>query len=159
MDAESPEKQPERQRLIDELIAESKLFAAERVDRYLRAQHHGIIADTPFAVASAECINLFRDGHFYGAISLSQAVGEALVRHMCRANQWKPAENYEKNVVALKRRGFIDSAIESELVRLWEQRDDYHHLNNTIARDRATLEQLAFAKIRALAVVERHVFA
>jgi len=89
MDLESVERQTERSRLIAELVGECQAFAPERIDRYLRAQHHGIVADTPFAPASAECIDLFRDGHFYGAISLCQAVGEALVRHMCRANRWK----------------------------------------------------------------------
>jgi hypothetical protein len=159
MDPEVLQQQAERNRLIDELVAECQALAGERVDRYLRAQHHGVVADTPFASASAECIDLFRDGLFYGAISLSQAVGEALVRHMCRANKWKPAENFEENVTTLKRRGFIDDRVEAELLRLWEQRDDYHHLNPTVARERATLEQLALTKIRALATVEAFVFA
>ena len=29
-------------------------------------------------------------------------MGEALVRHMCRSNQWKPAENFEENVRTLE---------------------------------------------------------
>ncbi len=44
-------------------------------------------------------------------------------------------------------------------MRLWQQRDDYNHLNPTVARDRATLEELAFSKIQALAAVEQYVFA
>ena len=43
-------------------------------------------------------------------------MGEALVRHMCRSNQWKPAENFEENVRTLKQRDFIDDAIEAELL-------------------------------------------
>src|SRR5262249_55985931 len=113
----------------------------------------------PFAPASAECIELFRDGLFYGAISLSQAVGEALVCHMCRSNQWKPAENFEENVRKLRERNFIDTTVEAELLRLWEKRDDYHHLNPTVARDLATLEDLALTKARALGEVEQFVFA
>jgi len=159
MDPESVEQQVERHRLIKEFEAGCQAFASERVDRYLRAQHHGIVADTPFAPASAECIDLFRDGHFYGAISLSQAVGEALVRHMCRSNHWKPAENFEENVRTLKQRDFIDDAIEAELLRLWEKRDDYHHLNPSVARDKQSLEHLALTKIRALGEIERFVFA
>ena len=119
MDPESARMQVERHRLMSELAGDCQARAGERVDRYLRAQHHGIIADTPFAPASAECIDLFRDGHFYGAISLSQAVGEALVRHMCRSNQWKPAENFEENVGKLRQRNFIDDAIDAALRRLW----------------------------------------
>ena len=159
MDSDAARQQIERNRLIDELVAECQALAGERIDRYLQAQHHGIVADTPFAPASAECIDLFRDGHFYGAISLSQAVGEALVRHMCRSNQWKPAENFEENVRKLRQRGFIDDSVEAYLLGLWEQRDDYHHLNPSVVRDRAVLEQLALAKIRELNEVERFVFA
>ncbi|THJ22738.1 MAG: hypothetical protein CAF45_008975 [Nitrospira sp. CG24E] len=77
---------------------------------------------------------------------------------MCRSNKWKPAENFEENVRKLSQRQFIDAAIKSELLRLWEKRDDYHHLNPTVARDRATLEELALTKVRALGQVERFVF-
>jgi hypothetical protein len=159
MESESNEGQVERIQLVGQLLADCKALASERAERYLRARHHGIVADTPFAPASAECIALFRDGHYYGAISLSQAVGEALVRHMCRSNKWKPAENFEENVRKLRERNFIDDSIDGNLLRLWEKRDDYHHLNPTVARDRAELEELALVKIRALGEVERFVFA
>jgi len=159
MDQESAQRQVERHLLIKNLVAEGEALAGERVDRYLSARHHGIIADAPFAPASAECIKLFRDGHFYGTISLSQAVGEALVRHMCRSNQWRPAENFEENVRKLKQRNFIEVDVEAALLRLWAKRDDYHHLNLTVARDRGELEDLALTKIQALGEVERFVFA
>ena len=86
-------------------------------------------------------------------------MGEALVGHMCRSNQWKPAENFEENVRTLKQRDFIDDAIEAELLRLWEKRDDYYHLNPSVARDQQSLEHLALTKIRALGEIERFVFA
>lgn len=140
-----------RARLISELQAECSERAVERVERYLRVQHHGIVAATPFAAASAECIDLFRDGHYYGAISLSQAVGEALVRHMCLSNEFRPGKAFEQNVQKLKRRSFIDAATATRLLLLWENRNDYHHLNNGIVTDRASLERLAFTKVRALA--------
>ena len=145
--------------MVSQLVSDCQSLAPERAERYLRARHHGIVADTPFAPASAECIELFRDGHYYGAISLSQAVGEALIRHMCRSNQWRPSENFEENVRKLRQRGYIDQSIQSALVLLWEKRDDYHHLNPTIVRDRAALEELALVKIRALGEVERFAFA
>ena len=129
----------ERRRLIAELLNSSQASADERIDRYLRAQHHGIVADTPFARASSECIELFRDGHFYGAISLCQAVGEALVRHMCQSNGCRASKSFEQNVAMLQRR-HINGDIALELGLLWKQRNDYHHLNPTVATDLATLE-------------------
>jgi hypothetical protein len=62
MDTDSAQQRIERECLIGELVAECHSFAGERIDRYLEARHHGIVGDTPFAPASAECIDLFRDG-------------------------------------------------------------------------------------------------
>ena len=78
---------------------------------------------------------------------------------MCLSNQWRPAENFEENVRTLRRRDLIDEAVEASLLRLWEDRDDYHHLNAGVARDRAALLELALIKIRALSEVEGFVFA
>ena len=144
--------------LLRDLKKQCEATVAERVDRYLRIGHQLIVANTPFAGASAECVGLFRDGHFYGCISLSQAVGEALVRHMCRSNKWKPAENFEENVATLQRRGFIDDVIEAAFLLLWRGRDDYHHLNGNVATERAELEQLGLTKVRALGTIEAWVF-
>jgi len=155
---ESPAGIAMRARLLAEFRQECEATALERVDRYLRVQHHLIVGDTPFAPASAECIALFRDGHFYGCISLSQAVGEAIVRHMCQSNQWRPAQDFEENVRTLKQREFIDEEVEGILLGLWQSRNDYHHLNDNIATDHATLQDFAFAKIRALTKIETWVF-
>ena len=53
-----------------------------------------------------------------------------------------------------QRRGSIDDAIESEFLQLWRDRDKYHHLNGGIVTERAELEELAFTKIRPLAILE-----
>jgi uncharacterized protein YutE (UPF0331/DUF86 family) len=147
-----------REQLVSELLQECQHYAEERASRYLSIKHHGIVANTEFAAASAECIDLFRDGHYYGAISLSQAVAEALVRHMCRTSGWRPAGKFEENVQTLKRRGVIEEDVASRLVRLWERRDDYHHLNRSVATERNALEELALTKVRDLAEIERWVF-
>jgi hypothetical protein len=78
---------------------------------------------------------------------------------MCRSNKWKPAEDFEENVRRLRQRNFIDAMIESQLLHLWEKRDDFHHLKPTVAWDRAALEKLALTKIQALGEVERFAFA
>ena len=118
MDSKSKKSQRERERLLSELVQQCQSSAPERVDRSLRPRHHGVVANTPFALASAECIDLFRDGHFCGAISLSQAVGEALVRHMCISNRGSLPENFEENVRKLKQREFVDARIEVQLLQL-----------------------------------------
>jgi hypothetical protein len=154
----SPDESLQRAHLADALRQEFDGTLAARVERYLQASHHRIVPDTSFASASAECIKLFRDGHFYGCISLSQAVGEALIRHMCQSNSWRPANNFEENVRTLRQRAFIDDAFSDLCTRLWQQRRDYHHLNPTVATDLSELETTALEKISVLANLQAWTF-
>ena len=129
-----------------------------RVDRYLKVKPHGIIPWTEFAPVSAECTLLFRDGHFYAAIALSQAVGEAIVKFLCQKNGWKPKKSFEENVTKLETRHFISKNIRDKFLSLWNKRDDYHHLNSTVETDRRKLEALAYEKISLLNKIETEVF-
>ncbi len=61
----------ERMRLAEMMRQDLAATIDARIDRYLSVEHHSIIPLTSFAGASSECIDLFRDGHFYGAVSLS----------------------------------------------------------------------------------------
>ena len=129
-----------------------------RVERYLRVKPHGIIPLTEFAPVSAECALLFRDGHFYGAIALSQAVAEAIAKFLCQKNGWKPKKSFEENVARLETRQFISKDMKEKFLSLWEKRDDYHHLNPTIETDRQKLETLAYEKVSLLKEIESEVF-
>lgn len=129
-----------------------------RVNRYLRAEHHPIVPNSWFAPASSECVDLFSYGYFYGCISQCQAVGEALIRFMCQCNKFRPESDFEKNVRLLKKRRFIDEKFESLCSCLWQDRHDYHHMNQGIETDRQHLEHMALTKIRTLAELEKWVF-
>ena len=131
---------------------------SSRATRYLKVKPHGIIPFTPFAAASSECNFLFRDGHFYGCIALTQAVTEAIVRFLCIRNGWKPAKVFETNINKLHKRGFISQEIKSNFFRIWENRDDYHHLNPNIATNLKELEHIAYEKILGLKAIESEIF-
>jgi len=120
----TPEDLTRREHLADTLRQEFDGTLNARIDRYLRAEHHPIVANTSFAAASSECVELFRDGHFYGAISLAQAVGEALVRHMCTSHSFRPAGDFEENVRLLRQRQFIDDSFLDLCHHLWQTRHD-----------------------------------
>ena len=158
MAEEAPHDNSPRTWVLRELESRFAATLGERADRYLRIGAMQIIADTSFAAASSECIGLFRDGHFYGCVALAQAVGEALVRHMCHSNNFKPGKSFEENLSKLKKRRFISDAVEADFTELWKRRDDYHHLNPSVLADREQLEGLAFAKVKALAQIEAWVF-
>jgi hypothetical protein len=110
--------------------------------------------DAPLAPIWAECRQLCRDGHFYGAISLSHVVAAAFVRHFFHTLGWTPGDNFEGNVAKLRMRGFIDPTIADQLVGVWKQGEAFQHLNDTIPEDRARLAELAQINLRALDRVE-----
>ncbi len=131
---------------------------SSRVERYLKVKQHIIIPATKFAPVSMECARIFRDGHFYGAIALSQAVAEAIVKFLCEKNGWKPKKNFEENIATLETRQFITKNIKEKFLLLWNRRDDYHHLNPTIETNRQKLESLAYDKLFLLNEIESELF-
>lgn len=143
--------------LEDSLRQEFEQTIKARIQRYSAVKPHGIIPNAKFAVASSECSLLFRDGHYYGCIALSQAVSEALVKYLCEKNGWSPANTYEENVHALHKRGFTSEQLRDRLLQIWEGRDTYHHLNNSIATGIDKLEQIAQEKAKLIALIEEEV--
>jgi len=142
----------------DSLRQEFEQTIKSRVQRYLSVKPHGIIPNTKFAVASSECSLLFRDGHFYGCIALSQAVSEALVKYICEKNSWSPANSYEENVHTLQKRGFISEQLHERFLEIWKDRDSYHHLNDSVTTEIAKLEQIAQEKAKLITLIEEEVF-
>ena len=48
--------------------------------------------------------------------------------------------------------------MKDRFLRIWEKRDDYHHVNSTIETDRNKLEALAYEKVLLLKEIEAEVF-
>lgn len=148
-----------RNKLTEDTIKqEYEQTLSDRVKRYLEVKPHGVIPNTHFARASSECSKLYRDGHFYGCISLSQSVAEAIVKFLCKTNSWKPDNEFEVNIQKLLKRGFITPKLEKNLLKLWENRNDYHHLNNTVEGDYIKLRKLAKQKVVLLNKIEKEIF-
>lgn len=68
-----------RQRIKDNLISDFNTSIDERVDRYIGVGHQWIIGNHHFAMASSECINVYRDGHFIAAVMMSHSINEGIV--------------------------------------------------------------------------------
>lgn len=143
----------------DTLRQEFELTLEDRVNRYLELKPHGIIPNSHFAAVSAECHLLYRDGHFYGAVSLTLAVAEALVKFLCKKNGWKPNKEFEENLKQLETREKISKELVSLFAEIWKDRNDYHHLNTQIEQDRQKLELLAQEKLTDLRKIEQELFA
>lgn len=149
----------EKAQTEDTLRQEFDLLFDQKVKRYLELRPHGIIPNSHFAAVSAECYSLYRDGHFYGAISLSQSVVEALVKFLCNKNGWKPNKDFEENVKQLISRQKINQALANIFARLWKDRNSYHHLNPNVEQERQKLESLAKSKLTDLRTIEADLFA
>ena len=148
----------QRKELEDSLRQEFEGTLPDRVARYLEVKPHEIVPDRHFAPVSTECALLFRDGHFYGCIAMTQAVTEALVRFLCERNSWSPKDDFLTNVRKLREREKISDEVGKALRKIWRRRNSYHHLDAGVARGRRALENLAREKARLLAEVEREVF-
>ncbi|MCK5269805.1 MAG: hypothetical protein KAJ46_03435 [Sedimentisphaerales bacterium] len=148
----------EKKLVGDDLRQDYENTLTDRIRRHLEVKPCPIIAGHHFSYVSSECFRLFRDGHFYGCIALTQAVAEALVRFLCNRNDWKPNKVFEKNLEKLVERNFISEEIRSYLNQIWKERDDYHHLNTTIENNHKKLEKLARKKLEFLNEVESEIF-
>ena len=148
----------QKKHVEDSIRQEFEGTLADRVDRYMQVKPHIIIPNEHFAAPSAQCSLLFRDGHFYGCIALTQAVAEALARFFCEVNFGRHDDVLEKNVEKLYRRGFISDKVKKALFEIWHDRDVYHHLNHNIETNRQLLEELARKKLSLLTEVESVIF-
>lgn len=132
----------------------------EQLNRYLRARVHEVIPHHFFSNPSAECRELFVAGHYYGCISLAQAVAEGLSTFLAAANRQRKVKDPKTRVDRLAAAGAISSASLDAFGRIWgEDRNDYHHLNPTVETDHARLQGRALDCIDALYVIESDVFA
>ena len=148
-----------QQKLVEESIKqEIEQTLSLRAQRYLKVKPHGVVPYTQFAPVSAECILLFRDGHYYGCITLAQSVAEAIVRFLCQKNFWKPEKGFENNINKLLNRNFISEKLKNKFLKIWENRDDYHHLNPNIEVQRIKLEEISYEKVLLLKEIESEIF-
>ena len=148
-----------QQKLMEESIKqEIEQTLSLRAQRYLKVKPHGIVPDTQFASVSAECNLLFRDGHYYGCITLTQSVVEAIVRFLCQKNSWKPEKDFENNINKLLSRNFISEKLKNKFLEIWKDRDDYHHLNQNIEVQRIKLEKISYKKVFLLKEIESEIF-
>ncbi len=148
-----------RDELREELRQVYEQTLDERVDRYLEINHQGIIGGHHFSIASSECINLYRDGHFIAAVMVSQAVNEGILKFVGERNKVK--ERNHKKLIEILEILFNQRIISRECADASEKickslRNDVHHMNPNIMK--ISFQQLARQNIRALAVVEREIF-
>ncbi len=162
MDEEEVRKAITQRQLQDTLEQDFLATMNDRISRYLELDFIEVTPNTHFAPITIECMLLYRDGYFFACTALCQAVAEALARFICERNGSGSNRfvKFETNIRKLKE--LTDNIpldwIEM-LERIWEGRNDYHHINPEVPTQKDKLREIANEKIVALLDVESKVFA
>ena len=132
----------------------------ERKERAARTRVHGIIPSHFFSAVSSECRELFIDGHYYGCISLAQAVAEGLSRFLGQMHSVSAKNDPEKRVGRLHDAKAISKFSYEAFVQIWgNDRNTFHHVNTDIPTDHSVLAARAEECVNALYTIESEVFA
>ncbi len=132
----------------------------DRVRRRQSAPVHAAIPAEWFAPATRECRDLYVDGHFYGAICLSQAVAEGISKFLTLRNGHRdPGHQNPRNAMLRKRGALSPEAYRAFKIIEGGDRNDYHHLNATLETDFEKLEVRAAECVRSLYQIQVEVFA
>jgi len=149
-----------KKKLAEESIrSEFEQSFSDRVARHLEAQPLGVIPNKHFASVSSECYRLYRDGHYYGAISLAQSVVEALARFLSEKHNINTKNDFEKQIKQLQVNDHITEDVRKSFKIVWKKRNDFHHLNAEVESDLLKLKMLAKEKLNHLRIIEEYIFA
>lgn len=146
----------------NQIRAEDARTLTDRASRALQICRSFIIPMGPFALPSAECARLFRDGHFYGCISLAQAVTDAIIRHV----YWAEFPDADRSIFGklhqrlgeLRRNNRIGDAANDAVEQIWRHRNDFHHLDPKTQIGERKLEEIAIEALTLLARIEEEFF-
>ena len=150
-------------RVKESIEAQCKSFVEEKIDRYLEIEHQGIIGGHYFAPASSECIYLYRDGYFIGAVMMSHAINEGIIKFVAERNnieRHKPdgtTKTIAEVIDALREKGIISNACADASMEIWRSfRADIHHMNPTVAT--IDFRKLAQKNLKRLSTIEKEIF-
>jgi hypothetical protein len=147
----------------ESIEAQCQSFMEEKIDRYLEIEHQGIIGGHYFAPASSECIYLYRDGYFIGAVMMSHAINEGIMKFVADRNGIGrnrtdgTTRTVEDLVSELTGKNIISAACAKASMKIWKSyRNDIHHMNPTVAK--IDFRKLAGHNLRHLARIEKEIF-
>jgi len=129
----------------DSIMNEILQGPSDRADRFAQVQEDSLIPDGPFAAPCVECAMLFRDGHYFGCISLTQAILEAVIRHIGQVKLKKKQTqeaSFDKNLEALHKKNIISDEWKTKLEEMWAERHSFHHLRPSVEADHLKLEEI-----------------
>ena len=153
-----PNNAMKREQLKTMLRAELEQNLEQRVNRYFAIHHQNIIPGHHFAGASAECLDLYRDGYFLSTVMVSQAVAEGVFRFISDRNDVAIEAERPEMAKRLVEADIVSQQCADAFIRIWKSfRNDVHHMNPKVAE--VPFNQLAKRNIEDIATIESEIFA
>ena len=152
-----------RAKVRESIESQCESFIEEKIDRYLEIEHQGIIGGHYFSPASSECIYLYRDGYFIGAVMMSHAINEGIMKFVAERNgiERNKTEGSTKTVEDLindlREKNIISNSCGEASMRVWKSyRNDIHHMNPTV--ENIDFKKLAQQNLKYLSSIEKEIF-
>lgn len=131
----------------------------QRIRRASSVQLQQCIPAHWFAAAASECAEMYIAGFFYGAISVAQAYVEALSKYLAEHHRIPirkdPCDRYRR----LREKGIISENSLVAALAIFDDRNDFHHLNKEVEQEFQKLEARAGHCINLLHTLESEIFA
>ena len=137
-------------------------FEASLPDRARRAAAVELQQFIPahwFAAAASECAGMYIAGFFYGAISVAQAYVEALSKYLAEHHRVRIGKDTGERCRRLHEKGIISSNALHAALTIFDDRNDFHHLNKSVEQDFHKLATRAEHCINHIHTLESEVFA
>ncbi|HOX41044.1 MAG TPA: hypothetical protein PK263_02525 [bacterium] len=151
------------QQVKDAIISDFNSSVDQRVDRYIEIGHQWIIGNHHFAAASAECINLYRDGHFIAAVMMSHSINEGIIVFIAGRiglNKNKGdggAKSIEDLINELEQNKTISKSCADSARGIYgSYRNDVHHMSPKVSG--IDFFSLAQDNLKRLAIIEGEIF-
>lgn len=131
----------------------------ERVARYIEVDHQWVVPQSHFAEASQEAVELYRDGHFISCIMVTQAINEAIIRLILKANNLTRMQGEKIPDLATRCQtlGLITNDCATAIMSIWGSfRNDFHHMLEPVAG--LDFQTLAKRNVVDLSRIEGEIF-
>ena len=126
--------------------------------RASKVKFQNVIPGHWFSAAASECLKMYVEGYFYGAISISQAYIEALGKFITECHGVRPTKNVALMWQRLTEKGIVSGGAQNAAKAILDNRNDFHHLNKEIEIDYQKLEARGLMCFTNLHIIESEVF-
>lgn len=129
-----------------------------RINRAAQIDLQSVIPAQWFAAAASECAGMYISGFFYGTISIAQAYVEALSNFLSTHHKIGAKNAPLLRWKRLEQKGIVSKSAYDAACLVFDERNDFHHLNKDIEQNYRKLECRAKECVNHIHTIESEVF-